>query len=337
MKRRNMLLSLIFLVFSLFLPLFLEYGYWLHIAIICFYYASLAGSWNLLAGFTGQFSFAHIGFAMVGAYTSGLLCVYLGLPVALGLIAGSLFAGFIGFLLGLLCLRLSGEYLLLASFAIAEIFRRIVINEYNITGGTVRGLKVPFLFGDFASPLPYYLMWGMMVATTVFVYLLLRSRFGLYLKSIREDEEASAVLGVNVVRWKLFSFWSSSVIAGLAGGLLGHYIGVVTPLMLGLMEMGLVTAMVVIGGIGTIIGPILGAALIEITSESIREVGLYRFLLFGVLMILVMKFAPDGIWGRLRKLYTRWRTRQAISRPLSKENTTAVSVRTDEPASNVYK
>jgi branched-chain amino acid transport system permease protein len=254
----------------------------------------------LLAGFTGQLSFAHIAFSAIGAYTTGLLTLYTKIPVVVGVLTATLFAGVVGLGVGLLCLRLRKGYLLLVTFAFAEIVRRILFVEYKITGGD-HGLKIPYLFGEFGSPLNYYTLLSMAVICVSFIFLILRSHIGLYLKSIREDEEAAAVMGLNVVRWKLTAFVVSSLIAGLSGAIYAHYIGVIHPDMLGLLEMGNITAMVVIGGIGTIVGPILGALFMELTSEIIRPILTYRFILFGTLMIIMMKYARGGLWATIRK------------------------------------
>jgi len=303
-SRRNMLIVTL-LVASLFLP-FVIGGYWNHILIVIFYYIVMASSWNLLAGFTGQFSFGHLGFALVGGYASGLLTHYIGIPVALGIFIAGLSGAACGFLLGGVVLRLKGSYLFLVTYGFAVIVRRILLVEWEITYA-VMGLKVPFLFGTVYSPFVYYLFWAFALITVSIIALILRSRIGLYLKAIREDEEAAAVLGVNVVKWKLFSFTLSSTIASISGAVYAHYLGIISPEVLSFLEMGLVTTMVVIGGMGTIIGPILGSTFIEVTSETIRPIGLYRFIIFGAIMILIMKFLRGGLWEAIQKIYKRVR------------------------------
>jgi branched-chain amino acid transport system permease protein len=302
MNTRNVLMIGI-LATTLFLP-FLTSSYMVHILIVCCYYIMLASSWNLLAGFTGQFSFGTVGFSMVGAYTSGLLCVYLGLPVGLGILAGILTTGATGYLIGVLCLRLRGSYLLLVTFAFAVIVQRIIWVNWEITRAAM-GLQVPYLFGSYNSPFNYYSLWGVALATVVIIYLILNTRVGLFIKAIRDSEEAAMVLGVNVVRWKLFAFVVSSIMAGVAGSVFGHYIGLISPEVMGLLQMGLVTTMVVIGGDATIIGPVLGAILIEISSEAIRPIGDYRFLFFGAMMIVMARFVKGGLWDVIRKLGAR--------------------------------
>ena len=184
------------LVVALLGPLYIP-TYWLHVVIIAYFFALLASSWSLLAGYAGQFSFAHMAFMAIGAYTSGILGKYWGLPPVVGIVAGTLVAGVAGLIIGALVLRFKPAYLALFTIAFSEILRTIIRGEADITRGD-RGLHLEPLFGETVSKVPYYYtMLGLLVVSLVLMYWLASSRIGLYLRAIREDEEAAAARGVD--------------------------------------------------------------------------------------------------------------------------------------------
>src|SRR5262245_11598963 len=179
--------------------------YHTHVFIISLYYVILAASWNLLAGYTGQFSLAHHTFAGVGAYTSALLGIYAGLAIVPGIGAGILVAGALGWVLGTLCLRMRAIYLALATWAFAESIRLPVTVEYQITRGDL-GLRTPLLFGT-ARPAPYYWLFLALAALAVLAaWQIVHSRIGVYLRAIRDDEEAAAAMGIDTFKWKRAAF-----------------------------------------------------------------------------------------------------------------------------------
>ncbi|MCP4362233.1 MAG: branched-chain amino acid ABC transporter permease, partial [Chloroflexi bacterium] len=246
-----------------FLPPGLINDYTLHVLIIGFYYAILASSWSLLMGYAGQFSFAHMAFASMGAYATGMMGAFLSTSPLTGIIAGTLLAGFFGLIIGLLVLRLRSTYLALFTIAFAEIFRLGVNAEKDYTGGgnglqmdalLPNGVDLGFLQFDSVDKLPpYYIMFFLMIILIGFMVWLAGSRFGLFLKSIREDEEAAAALGVNVIRYKVLVFVITSMIAGLAGAVRGHYITIISPNDMVILWMSLVITMAVLGGIENLI------------------------------------------------------------------------------------
>ncbi len=282
--------------------------YWLRVWATALYFVVLASSWNLLLGYAGQLSFAHAAFAAVGAYTSGLLAVHAGVPALAGVVLGAGAAGLFGLLLGVLCLRVRGPYLALMTLGFSEILRLVVQIEYRVTRGSL-GLQVPYLFGAGMGghTAGYLILLGLAVATLALQYRLVHGEAGLYLKAIREDEDAAAVMGVDVVRWKLYAFVLSSLLAGLAGGLYAHlFVRVVSPQMLLLGEMGLILAMAIVGGLGTLTGPVLGAVLLVLLQEQVRDLSPRGHLvLFALLLILVMRFCRDGLYGLLAIPLTR--------------------------------
>ena len=306
--RRELKVSLIFLAIVALLPLVVKVPYWLGVLIVSMYFAIVSAAWNLLAGYTGQFSLAPATFAMIGAYSSGLLyhhfqvSPWIGIPVGVGA------AALIGFLLGVVVLRLRGPYLALTTLSFAEIARLVIGNSYDVTRGDL-GLSVPAIFESRLAY--YYLFLAVLVAVQLGLYILVRSRAGLYLQAIRDDDVAAAGRGVNVVRWKTVSFSLSSAICGLAGGIYVHFIMLASPEIGLVLQTGLVMSMVVIGGMGTLIGPVLGAFLVEVASEAFRDVGLSHMLVFSLMVILIGRFFRDGLWGLFDRLRDR---RPAVGR-----------------------
>jgi branched-chain amino acid transport system permease protein len=294
----------ILLLFALLLPLW-GGAYWVHVGALLWYYALLASSWALLAGFAGQFSFAHMAFAALGGYTSALIVLHMGisyLPVAI--LAGIVLAMVVGALIGFMVLRLSGPYLALFTLAISEVFRMMLMAEEQITRGSL-GLQVPrFFSGD--SDVPYYYLGLALVAgSLLFMGFLLRTRIGLFLRAIREDEDATRASGVNTTRYKILVFVVTSGIASMAGIYYAHFIGILTPNMLILPEMGIVIAMAVIGGIESLPGAVIGAAIVYLLSEALREYGELRFVLLGLALILVQRFARNGLFPLIERIGRR--------------------------------
>jgi len=273
--------------------------YWLHTAIVGLFYVMMASSWNLLAGFTGQVSFAHAAFAGIGAYTSGILAARFGLPPLLGLPLGALLAALLGLGLGGLCIRMGGIYLSLTTLAFSEILRLIINNEYQVTRGTM-GLKVPTLFGAYSKTTSFYVMLAATLLVLALIRWILRSDLGLSFRAVQNDEVAAASLGLPVVRVRLTAFVISSAMAGLAGSLYGHYLLLITPHIPSLDLMFLVLAMTVIGGLGTFVGPIFGALFLEALSEYIRVWGEFHVLIFGLVALGVARFAPVGVVGLIQ-------------------------------------
>ena len=299
------------------LPLLLRSPHWLQVLCLAFYYVVLTLSWNLMMGYTGLFSFAHTALAAIGGYTAALLILRAGLPHAAALPAGGIVAGLASLLLGVISLRLRGFYLCLVTWGFAEIAIGILRVEYRVTGGTM-GLMVPGLFPSAWGKVPYYYL-GLLLALAVlgFMVWLSRSRIGLYLRSIRDDELASEVLGVHTVFWKVFCFTVCGFWAGVGGAYYAYVVGVVDPNMGSLSEMGKVILMVIIGGMGTIPGPVVGTLLVMVLSEFLRgRLAAMSMLIFAVILIIVMRFLPGGIMAALRPLFSLAKRSQGSDHPV---------------------
>jgi len=280
-----------------------------HILIVCLFYVMMAASWNLLAGYTGQVSFGHAAFAGIGAYASGILAAKAGVDPWLGVMVGTLLAALFGFLVGVLCLKLGGIYLSLTTLAFSEILRIVIDNEYEITRGTM-GLQVPGLLDSYSKLGYFYIFLAGALATLAVVYALIHSNQGLNFRAVQNDERAAASLGVDVVRVRVLAFTVSSALAGAAGALYGHYLLLITPQIPSLDQQFLVLSMTVIGGMGSFVGPIVGAFALEFLSEYIRAYGEYHVLAFGLVALVVARFAPRGLVG----IFSRLRQRPAAAR-----------------------
>lgn len=268
-----------------------------------FFYAILASSWSLLAGIAGQFSFAHMAFVGIGAYTAGLLGRELGATPLMGILGGTLLAGLVGLIIGVLCLRLRAAYLALFTIAFSEIFRIWLLTEFQFTEGS-NGLLISKLWEGITGVQEYYVMLALLLGAMALMYWLAGSRFGLFVRSMREDEEAASAMGVNVVRYKVLIFVITSLIVGLAGSVFYHIVGIVTPNTMEILQMSLVIAMAVIGGMESLLGAALGAFLSRVGLELLREInifglhielGAWRYAAFGLLLMFTLRFAQNGL------------------------------------------
>lgn len=287
-----------------FAPLYLNrYPYQMAVITGAFFYAILASSWSLLAGTAGQFSFAHMALMALGAYTSGLLGRDLGTSPLTGILLGTLLAGVVGMVIGLLCLRLRGAYLALFTIAFSEILRIALLTEFKYTEGS-NGLELAPLYAGITARAEYYITLGLLLGTLAFMYWLTNSRFGLFIRAMREDEDAAAAMGVNVVRYKVLVFVITSLIIGLAGGVFYHQVGIITPNTMELLQMSLIVAMAVIGGMESLFGAAIGAITSRIALELLREInilglhielGAWRYAAFGLVLVFTLRFAQNGL------------------------------------------
>ena len=293
---------LLLLTYAVLSPLPFWLGeYFTHVLSISFYYVIMAASWNLIAGYTGQFSLAHHAFAAMGGYTSALLVIHFKIPILMGIPLGGILAGAVGYFLGTLCLGMRAIYLGLATWAFSESFRITLSMAYRLTRGDL-GLSTPSLLST-GEAFPYYYVFLLLAIVCLFImYKIIHSRIGYYMRSIRDDEEAALAMGVDTVKWKRFVFVTSSFFAGIAGAFHAHYIGLLSPVSVDFNEMAILIIMVIIGGLRTFAGPIIGAIFIELLSELLREYGEIRMVLFALMVIIIMRVNRDGIVGIGRKI-----------------------------------
>jgi len=280
-------------------------SYWMHVAIIAMFYGILAASWSLLAGYAGLFSLGHMAFASIGGYASALLVKWYGIPIPLGMSAGVALCCALGGAVGWVCLRMSGPYLAIFTLGFAEIIRITFSTEDDVTAG-MAGLHTEPLF-DTVSRLPYfYTAFALLAASLAIMGWIVRSRWGLFLRAIREDEQAAAASGIAVARFRILVFAIASGFAGLAGVFYAHYIPILTPSLGGLDLMAVLVVMTVIGGMERLPTAVGGAFAVEFLLELLRDYGQWRLPIFGVILLLTMRFARNGlltpIWLRFVRL-----------------------------------
>jgi branched-chain amino acid transport system permease protein len=295
------------LVLLVILP-FIAITYWVHLTIITFFYVILAASWDAVAGYTGQVSFGHAAFAAIGAYSSALLAIDAGVPPPLAVVLGAGVSCLASAALGSICIKMSGSYLALTTLGFSELVRLVLINERQWTRGPM-GLHVEPLFEGQTTFNFYFVMMVVTVVSIFVMYKMLYSPRGLIFKSILNDELAASVLGVNVVRERLYAFSFAGFFAGLAGAMYASYIVIITPSVGSLLETFNAVSMTVIGGFGTLIGPIIGAPLLYISAEYLRDYGTYRYLIDGLLVVLMIRFAPEGLVGIARRVWRLLRSK----------------------------
>ncbi len=283
-------------------PAFVHSPYWIGVLILTMYFAIVTSGWNLLAGYAGQFSLAPAPFAMLGGYATGVLAFKLNAPLWIGLPASIVVPGLVGLALGRIVLRQSGVYLALTTLAFGEVMRVVASNWIDVTRGD-QGLSVPTLTYSYTAY--YYMFLGTLAVTVGVLYCLLRAPLGRFLQAIRDDEIGAASRGIDLVFYKTIAFAISCAICGLAGGLYGTFSQLVSP-ELGIIEQtGLVIAMAVIGGMGTLVGPLIGAILVYITSQLLQGYGSLQMIGVALLVIIFARFFQAGLWGLLRRLLVR--------------------------------
>ncbi|TAM74389.1 branched-chain amino acid ABC transporter permease [bacterium] len=289
------------------LPLLSGNGYIIQVASLAAIGAIMAVSLGILYGHSGQLSFAHAAFYGVGAYTAVVLHTQHGVNFIVSLFAGAALSGLVAFVVGLPTLRLRGNYLAIATMALQLGISEVFVNA-KITGGSVGilGIVRPTIAGfSFESPFAYYVLLAL-AAVLVFMlaHYIVHSRAGRGLAAIREDETAAGVIGVDVIWYKVSIFTITAMIAGLAGGLFAYQLEYVSPESFNLDWSIAVLSMVIIGGKRSAIGAVVGAVIVTIVTQLLFSVGDLQFLVYGVWIIVIMLFLPEGlvsIWGMVRR------------------------------------
>ena len=274
-------------------------GYVITILITVAIYAILAHSLNIITGHAGQISLGHAAFFGIGAYTSALLYTEAGLPFWVSVPLAAIAAGIIGALLGIPCLRVRDDFLAITTMGINFVVEAVFLYIPFFGGAMgIGGINLPDWFGREMSKPEYFILILVVFGFLLIVdYQLGRSWIGLAWASIREDEQAAEAMGVDVVRFKVMAFILGSMIAGLAGGFYAHFLTFIMPQNFGFPMSIVILSMVVFGGIGTRWGPLLGALILGILPEISRPIMEYRTFVYGLLLMFMMRFQPEGLLG----------------------------------------
>ncbi len=290
--------------------------YYTQVLIFVGIYIIMALGLNLITGVTGQLSLGHAAFMSIGAYTAALLSIKAGFPLWASLLSGAVMAGLFGVVLGFPTLRLTGDYLAIATLGFGEIMV-VVFYNLKITGGALGLSPIPIK----TNLVNVYLL---VVLAVLVMYRLQHSRFGRALLAIREDEIAAESMGIHTTRYKILAFAIGSFFAGLGGGLYAHRVSYIAPGDFGFMKSIEILNMVVLGGLGSIPGAILGAGVLASIPEVLRGLRDYRMLFYGALLVAMMVFRPNGLLGgvNFRRLVLRTvRTLTGDRRPAGGDKT----------------
>jgi branched-chain amino acid transport system permease protein len=325
MLKKLPIVEIAVLAFFIAIPFFLKDNYFLHLLILFLIWVVIGSSWNVFAGYTGQVSFGHAAFFGAGAYAAGLMVQYFGYSAWWGLALGGPLAVLIGIPFGMICFPLRGAYFALASLALNLILMHVATIAENFTGG-MQGIMI---MPSFVSKIPYYyIALTMAVATLAVVHFVVRSKLGYYFVSIREDQDAAESLGINSILYKNISLGLSVFFTGTAGALYMNYMGFIDPsVVFSLNDYSIMAILVaIVGGVGTIYGPTVGAFIMVAVNECFRsgffglldlvgkKTGLpavskvlevvthAHVLVFGVLVVVVILFLPNGIVGDWEKI-----------------------------------
>ena len=293
-------------LFGLIFPFIVTNNYFLHLVNLAMIFAVMTLSLNILSGCTGLMSVGHIAFYGIGAYTSAILTTEFGAPVFFGFLMAGVFSALGSLLLGLPTMRLRGMYFAVATLAFGEVIYQLIVNLVDVTGGTrgIKNIPSPLVFGmsirrygDY-----YYLCFAILALTIFCCRNLIYSRPGRAMLAIRENDIAAEAMGVNIVWYKLISFMVSAFFAGVAGALYAHQVRYISPETFASSESSAVLAMMVVGGIGSIAGAVLGGMSLTVLPELLRGFGNIRLVIYGAAVVAIIIFAPKGLGGLIERV-----------------------------------
>ncbi len=298
------------LVVAFALPFLTDSMFFLNLLVLMLIFIIFASAWNLLA-YSGQGSLGHAAFFGIGAYASTLIAAASGVSPFVTIFLGAAFAAFIGILIGLTCVRLKEWFLAMVTFGFAIIVQALTVSVFApMTGGwdgiaSVR-LVSPSIPGY--QLIEYYAILCIAIATVVSIWYIMKSRIGLAFLAIRENELEARASGVDPVRYRLLAFALSAFIAGIAGAIQIHHIGYITPELYGVDNSFWPITYVILGGLGTLAGPIVGTVVLTILWEGLKATGLTfgRYVIVGLLLILAIIFLPKGLVS-LPEKFREWR------------------------------
>jgi len=274
-----------------------------HLMVLAGIYAILALGLSLFMGYAGQISLGHAAFFGIGAYTTAILTTRYSVPIFLAFWASAFSAAMIAYFIGRPILKLKGYFLALATLGFGEIFLVILRESTDLTGGVIGIFGIPwfsvsgFSFDTYLKQ--YYLIWGVLIGLFIFSKNLVRSKVGRSLLAIAASEDAASSVGINVPRIKLEIFVLSAAFAGLAGSLFACVMSIANPEAFSLGFTVLIVMMVILGGMGNLYGPIAGAILLTWLTDVLSRYQEYSLPIYGVILILLLIFFPEGIGTRL--------------------------------------
>jgi len=317
---------LLLLALAIAFPFLADNDYHLTVMSTAFIYAIATIGLNLITGYTGQYNLAHSGFMAVGAYTVGILTVDYGMSFWLSFALSGFVAAFLGFFVGIVSLRLKTHFFSIFTLCVGYIMFLVIEKWESLTHGTVgiMGIPAPENIGplDFSEPRTQYYMVLFFLAASVWVmHRIVHSLLGRTFMAIRNGDDLAQALGINLMRNKLLAFMLSVFFSGLAGGLYAGYVRFLGPAVASVEHTFDMTMYMLIGGIGTLLGPLLGAISMPWLTQYLQVLQEYRFVVFGPVLVLLVIFLPYGIVGtylnRQRRTTSAPRAKPAPSTPSS--------------------
>ncbi len=292
-------------------PIIFPNPYWLHLAIMVGVYMMLASSVDIIYGYAGQLNLGQAAFYAIGAYTTALLMMHLNASYWVAMPVAGVISAIFGILLGIPTLRLRGLYLGIATLGFSEVVRLLLLTWDKLTRGPMGlpGIPSPaigsFVFNSKITY--YYLILIYLLLTILIIRQLVNSRIGKAWIAIRENETAASAMGIDTANYKVMAFSLGAFFAGIAGSFFAVYLSFISPDAFKMMESYLIFAMPAIGGMGTTLGPLVGALLLFLLPEVTRAFAEYRMVWVGALLAVVMMIEPDGLVGGCKKLIERYR------------------------------
>lgn len=294
--------DLVIALLALVIPLIIKNDYYLRVINMVLLYSVVALSINLVVGFCGQLDFGRAAFVGLGAYSSSLMMLKLNLPFWVSFLGAGLFAAFFGMLLGILCMKSSFDYLTLITIGFLEIVRLIMLNWIPVTNGAMglRGVPAPSFFGYYFDTNVKFFYFALVFLAVCYIAIerLSKSKLGRAFGALRDDPIAAAYSGINVPLFKMINFTIASFFSGLAGSALVHYTQYASPYNYTLDQSIYQLQFAIIGGLGHLFGSIIGTAILVIAPEISRVFYEYRLMFIGIIMVVMMIYAPNGIMGR---------------------------------------
>lgn len=310
-KTQKLIAMLVLIALIIALPFIIQDKYTLHVLILCSIYACLTLSLNLIIGWSGQFSLGHVCFYGMGAYMTTLLMINFSMNFFLATFLSVVFTSLFATLLCLPTLKLRGDYLAVITLGFGEVFRLFLTNAVDITKGPagIPSIPDPEIFGFVIKGKQSYFYFVMIL---LFLFILFMKRFnnsgfGMSMMTVNEDDIAATAIGINTKKYKLLGFAIGGGMAALIGSFYAVYMGMISPTSFAYAESIKMVSMVVLGGMGSIPGSILGAFLLTALPEVLRAFSEYRMVLYGALMVVMMIFRPEGMWSRASRLKNEYK------------------------------
>jgi branched-chain amino acid transport system permease protein len=293
-------------------PAFAPNSYYLSVMSLAYIFAIAAVGLNLIVGYTGQLNLAHAGFMAIGAYTVGILTVDYGVPFWVTFILAGLLAALVGFVVGIVSLRLKGHYFAIFTLCVGLIMFLVIEKWESLTHGVVGVMDIPAATSigpiSFASNIgQYYLVLFFLVLGVWLMHRIVSSLLGRTFIAIRNSEDLAEALGINLMRNKILAFMISTFYAGIAGALYAGYVRFLGPDLARETNTFDMIAFTLVGGIGTLLGPVVGAVVVSWVTQSLQALQDYRMVVFGPLLILLIMFVPNGIIGSMEAWSVRRR------------------------------